>query len=544
MGKSSLQDGAVYDAKSLGAGRVIVLGFQHMFAMFGSTVLVPILTGLSVSATLLFAGLGTLLFHLLSKRKVPAFLGSSFAFLAGYFAIAPNGEKELLPYACFGVALAGLVYLILAGLIKAFGVNRVMKFFPPIVTGPIIIAIGLCLSATAINSCSSNWLVAVVAILIIVICNIWGKGMIKIIPILLGVLGACLLCVILTLSSGQLVNLGTENAPNFFYCIGGNANFQLFSQASIDNIKNAAWIGLPFRYQDTVFNIFTSGTLNTSLLITAIITIVPISLATIVEHIGDISAISSTVGRNYIADPGLHRTLMGDGLATTFASLFGAPANTTYGENTGVLTLSKVYDPFVVRLAALFAICFSVSPKLAACISAIPTPVVGGISLVLYGMISAVGVRNVVENKIDFGKARNVIIAAIILVLSIGIQYCAAGAIKIPVGKKTVEQTVEYISIDGEKYIIDGSGSVNIPVDAIAKAGAPVKETVTVEEPLVVISLSGLAVGSLIGIILNAALPGKDYVFEDNQEAARAKDSTIIPDEDEKKKKKEKEKKD
>ena len=470
MSKSSLQDGAVYDAKSLGAGRVIVLGFQHMFAMFGSTVLVPALTGLSVSATLLFAGLGTILFHLISKRKVPAFLGSSFAFLAGYFAIAPNGEKELLPYACFGVALAGLVYLILAALIKAFGVNRVMKFFPPIVTGPIIIAIGLCLSATAVNSCSTNWIVAVVAILIIVICNIWGKGMIKIIPILLGVIGACILCIILTLAAGQPVE--------GYYTIMGNPNFQLFSVASIENIKNAAWIGLPFNYSDTVFSIFTSGTPDTGLLITAIFTIVPISLATIVEHIGDISAISSTVGENYIKDPGLHRTLMGDGLATTLASLFGAPANTTYGENTGVLTLSKVYDPFVIRLAAVFAICFSISPKLAACISAIPTPVVGGISLVLYGMISAVGVRNVVENKIDFSKARNVIIAAIILVLSIGVTYSAAGAIVIPCGK-------------------------------------------------FVISLSGLAIGSLVGIILNAVLPGKDYVFESNQKAAQAKDSTI-----------------
>ena len=519
MSKSSLQDGAVYDAKSLGAGRVIVLGFQHMFAMFGSTVLVPILTGLSVSATLLFAGLGTLLFHFLSKRKVPAFLGSSFAFLAGYFAIAPNGEKELLPYACFGVALAGLVYLILAGLIKAFGVNRVMKFFPPIVTGPIIIAIGLCLSATAINSCSSNWLVAIVAILIIVICNIWGKGMVKIIPILLGVVGACALCVILTLTTGQI--------NGDYYTIAGNSNLQLFSVASINTIKDAAWFGLPFRYQDTVFNIFTSGTLNTSLLITAIITIVPISLATIVEHIGDISAISSTVGKNYIADPGLHRTLMGDGLATTLASLFGAPANTTYGENTGVLTLSKVYDPFVVRLAAIFAICFSISPKLAACISAIPTPVVGGISLVLYGMISAVGVRNVVENKIDFGKARNVIIAAIILVLSIGIQYSAAQAIKIPVGTKEVQQDVEYYEVDGNKYYVEADGSVNIPADLMAKAGDSVTETVTATEPLVVISLSGLAVGSLVGIILNAVLPGKDYVFESNQKAAQAKDSTI-----------------
>ena len=542
MSKSSLQDGAVYDAKSLGAGRVIVLGFQHMFAMFGSTVLVPALTGLSVSATLLFAGLGTILFHLLSKRKVPAFLGSSFAFLAGYFAIAPNGEKELLPYACFGVALAGLVYLILAGLIKVFGVNRVMRFFPPIVTGPIIIAIGLCLSATAINSCSTNWVVAIVAILIIVICNIWGKGMIKIIPILLGVLGACLLCIILTLSAGQLVNLGTDKVPNFFYCIGGNPNFQMFSQASIDNIKNAAWVGLPVHYKDTVFNIFSSGNLDTGLLITAIFTIVPISLATIVEHIGDISAISSTVGKNYIADPGLHRTLMGDGLATTLASLFGAPANTTYGENTGVLTLSKVYDPFVVRLAALFAICFSISPKLAACISAIPTPVVGGISLVLYGMISAVGVRNVVENKIDFSKARNVIIAAIILVLSIGIQYCASGAIKIPVGKKAVQETVEYVEIDGEKYFAGADGAIMVPYNVKIAEDDDItvqKETKDVTVPLFTISLSGLAVGSLVGIILNAALPGKDYVFEDNQVAAQAKDSTMIP-EPKKKKKEEK----
>ncbi len=476
MSKSSLQDGAVYDAKSLGTGRIVVLGFQHMFAMFGSTILVPALTGLSVSATLLFAGLGTLLFHLLSKRKVPAFLGSSFAFLAGYFAIAPNGERELLPYACFGVALAGLMYLILAGLIKLFGVNRVMRFFPPIVTGPIIIAIGLCLSGTAINSCSTNWLIAIVAILIIVICNIWGKGMVKITPILLGVLGSSILCIILALAAGQ-VNEG-------YYCIGGNANFQLFSVASVENIKNAKWIGLPFQYQDTVFSIFTGGNINTALLVNAIITIVPISLATIVEHIGDISAISSTVGDNFIKDPGLHRTLMGDGLATTVASLFGAPANTTYGENTGVLTLSKVFDPMVVRLAAVFAICFSISPKLAACISAIPTPVVGGISLVLYGMISAVGVRNVVENQIDFSKARNVIIAALILVLSIGIAYSAAGAIVIPIQLPTT--------------VVD-------------------------------VKLTGLAVGSLIGIILNAALPGKDYDFEKNQKAAQAKDSTMIP---------------
>jgi uracil permease len=488
MSKTSLQDGAVYDAKQLGAGRVIVLGLQHMFAMFGSTVLVPALTGLSVSATLLFAGLGTLLFHLISKRKVPAFLGSSFAFLAGYFAIAPNGEAELLPYACFGVACAGLVYLILAGLIKIFDVNRVMKFFPPIVTGPIIIAIGLCLSGTAINSCSTNWLVAVVAILIIVICNIWGKGMVKIIPILLGVVGACLVCVIFTvapLSTLVDLNAGIEgSAPNMVYCIGGDPNLQLFTASSIANIADAPWIGLPFQMENTAFSIF-GPNLDQALLLNAIITIVPISLATVVEHIGDISAISSTVGENFIADPGLHRTLTGDGLATTIASLFGAPANTTYGENTGVLTLSKVFDPMVIRLAACFAIIFSFSPKLAACISAIPTPVVGGISLVLYGMISAVGVRNLVENQIDFSKVRNVIIAALILVLAIGVTYSSAGAISLPCG-----------AINGDPLTI---------------------------------SLSGLAVGSLIGIVLNAVLPGKDYVFEDKQKAAQAKDETIKP---------------
>ncbi len=481
MSNSSMQEGAIYDAKKLGTSRVLILGLQHMFAMFGSTILVPALTGLSVSATLLFAGLGTLLFHLISKRKVPAFLGSSFAFLAGYFAIAPNGEANLLPYACFGVACAGLVYLVLAGLIKLFGVNKVMKFFPPIVTGPIIIAIGLCLSGTAINSCSTNWLVAIIAILIIVICNIWGKGMVKIVPILLGVVGACVLCVLLTIGPSEIVNIGGSD----YYTIAGNPNLQLFSAASVENIKNAAWIGLPFKYENTVFNIFTGGNMDKALLINAFITIVPIALATIVEHIGDISAISSTVGKNFIADPGLHRTLTGDGLATTLASLFGAPANTTYGENTGVLTLSKVYDPMVIRLAACFAIVFSFSPKLAACISAIPTPVVGGISLVLYGMISAVGVRNIVENKIDFGKSRNVIIAALILVLSIGITYSAAGAIVINCG--------------------------------------------TVGGDALVITLSGLAVGSIIGILMNAILPGKDFVFEDNQKACQAKDSTMMP---------------
>ncbi len=430
---------AIYNAKELGTGKVVILGFQHMFAMFGATVLVPILTGLNVSTTLLFAGVGTLLFHLLTKGKVPAFLGSSFAFLGGYFAIAPiledgSSNVEMIPYACFGVACAGLLYLIMAGLIKLFSAGKIMKFFPPIVTGPIIIAIGLTLSQSAIDNCANNWLVAIVAIVVVILCNIFGKGMIKIIPILIGVIASYVVGI-----------------------IAGEVDFSI--------VKDAAWIGIPIVKDMTVLGMF-GDNFDVSKLITAVITIMPIALATIVEHIGDISAISSTTGRNYIKDPGLHRTLLGDGLATIVASLFGAPANTTYGENTGVLNLSKVYDPFVVRLAAVFAIVFSFCPKFAAIIQAMPAATVGGISLILYGMISAVGVRNIVENKVDFTATRNVIIAALILVLSIGINYSAAGAIAFQIGQITI-------------------------------------------------SLSGLAVGALAGILLNAILPGKDYVFEE-----------------------------
>ena len=426
----------IYDARTLGAPKFTVLGLQHMFAMFGATILVPVLTGLDVSTTLLFAGLGTLLFHLISGGSVPAFLGSSFAFIAGYFAIAPNQEPELLPYACFGVACASVIYFIIAGLFRAFGTSRVMRFFPPIVTGPIIIAIGLNLSSSAINNCATHWWIALVAIVIVVAANIWGKGMIKIIPIILGVLGSYIVA-----------------------AVTGNVDFT--------SVKEAAWIGLPIHWNNTVFSIFSDT--DVSLLITSIITIVPISLATIIEHIGDMSAISSTVGRNYIANPGLHRTLLGDGLATLFASLFGAPANTTYGENTGVLSLTKVFDPRVIRLAACFAILFSFSPKFAALIGCMPAATVGGISMVLYGMISAVGVRNLIEHQVDFSKSRNILIAALILVLAIGINYSDAGALAFTIGAVTI-------------------------------------------------SFSGLATGSLAGIILNAILPGKDYVFNESDE--------------------------
>ena len=450
MNKKTTIDGPIYDARQLGTPKMLLLGLQHMFAMFGATVLVPALTGLDVATALLFAGIGTLLFHLLTGGKVPAFLGSSFAFIGGYNAIrtigaaadgSPIYDHALLPYACFGVLIAGLMYVVLSVLFKTFGVKKVMRFFPPIVTGPIIIAIGLTLSSSAINNCKANWLIAVVAIAIVIGFNMWGKGMTKIIPILLCVLGSYIFALIVDPAERAAVS---------------------------EAVANAAWIGIPVHWNSTVFGLF-AGEVDSSLLWSAVFTIVPLSLATMVEHIGDICAISSTVGKNFMSDPGFHRTLLGDGLATSLAALFGGPANTTYGENTGVLALSKVYDPRVIRIAACIAILVSFCPKFAALVSAMPTATIGGVSLILYGMISAVGVRNVVENKVDFTNTRNVIVAALILVLAIGISY---------------------------------SGSIQIGI----------------------VSLSGLAVASIVGIGLNAILPGKDYVFEQEDEGSTSVD--------------------
>ncbi len=447
MAKEKIQIGqdGIYDARQLGAPKMIVLGFQHMFAMFGATVLVPLLTGLDMSTTLLMAGLGTLLFHLFTKFQVPAFLGSSFAFLGGYGTVAPMLEdgspnKEMLPYACLGVACAGLLYLVLALLVKFVGVKKVMKFFPPVVTGPIIIAIGLGLAPSAISNCSTNWPLAIVALGLVILFNVFGKGMVKIVPILLGIIGA--------------------------YAVAGIAGNLCGVEAfAIDftAVKEADWFGVPVisDWSQTVF----AGVKDKELAVSAIIAIMPIALATMMEHIGDMSAISATCGKNYIANPGLHRSLMGDGLATTLSSLFGGPANTTYGENTGVLALSKVYDPRVVRIAAYFAIIFSFSPKFAALINSMPAAIVGGISFVLYGMISAIGVRNMVENQVDFSKARNTIIAAVILVCSLGLG-------------------------DGISFSI---GQFNI-------------------------TLSALAVAAIAGIILNAIFPGKDFNFQSDSD--------------------------
>lgn len=437
------QQEAIRDAKTLGVPKMLILGLQHMFAMFGATILVPILVngyfegeGLSIQVTLICAGLGTLFFHLCAKLKVPAFLGSSFAFLGGYSTVAQldtgiyanmtMGEK--LPYACGGVVVAGAMYLILALIIKLIGVKKVMRFLPPVVTGPIIICIGLSLAPSAVSNASTNWLLAIIALGTIIVFNIWGKGMFRIIPILMGVVISYVVAIILNAC-------GMTNAD-------GSAILNFGGVAAAD------WVGLP-PFILCKFDI------------TAILVMAPIALATMMEHIGDMSAISATVGQNFIKDPGLHRTLIGDGLATAFSAMFGGPANTTYGENTGVLELSKVYDPKVIRLAAIYAIALSFIPKMAEIIGSIPSAIIGGISFMLYGMISAIGVRNVVENKVDFTKSRNLIIAAVILVSGLGF-----------------------------------SGGLTFTV-----FGTP-------------ITLTGLAIAALAGIILNAILPGNDYVFD------------------------------
>ena len=436
---------AIRDARQLGLPKMLLLGLQHMFAMFGATILVPILVssyygdvsqGRLIQVTLFCAGIGTLFFHLMAKLKVPAFLGSSFAFLGGFATVANfndgkyagmSGDDKLV-YACGGIVIAGLLYLILALIIKLVGVKKVMRFLPPVVTGPIIICIGLNLAGSAIGNASMNWPLALVALVTIIIFNIWGKGMWKIIPILMGVVISYVVACIFTAC-------GIHN-------VDGSTIVNLSSTMEAD------WIGIPgFRF--CKFDL------------SAILVMAPIALATMMEHIGDISAISATVGENYIEDPGLHRTLIGDGIATSISALIGGPANTTYGENTGVLELSRVHDPRVIRLAAVYAIILSFIPKMASLIGSLPTAIIGGVSFILYGMISAIGVRNVVENKVDLTKSRNLIIAAVILVSGLGFS-------------------------DGITFTIAGTA----------------------------VTLTGLAIAALAGIILNAILPGKDYEFQ------------------------------
>ena len=445
----------IRDARTLGMPKMLILGLQHMFAMFGATVLVPILVQayglpLSIQTTLFFAGIGTLFFHVCTKLKVPAFLGSSFAYLGGFEAMskldvgkyAGMDPAVKLQYACGGIVVAGLLYVVLAAIIKVVGVRRVMRFLPPVVTGPIIILIGLNLAPSAVSNASTCWWLALVAMAIIVIANIWGKGMIKIIPILLGVVGSYLVAVIANAAGATALDAAGNVVPLI--------NFSGVAQSAPLGIQ-------PF---------FLAKFDLTSILVMA-----PIAIAAMMEHIGDMSAISATVGQKFIEDPGLHRTLIGDGIATSLAGLFGGPANTTYGENTGVLVLSRVYDPKVVRLAAIYAVILSFSPAFAAIVNSIPTAIIGGVSFILYGMISAIGVRNVVENRVDFTNSRNLIIAAVILVCGLGFS----GGITFAVGE-------------------------------------------------VHVTLTNLAIAAIAGIALNAILPGKDYEFGSDVTEGRSGD--------------------
>ena len=446
---------AIRDAKQLGIPKMLILGIQHMFAMFGATILVPILVnsyfvdacgegptrGLTVSVTLFCAGFGTLLFHVCAKMKVPAFLGSSFAFLGGFATVAhldtgiyaEMSANDKAAYACGGIVVAGLLYLIFAMVIRIVGVKRVMRYLPPVVTGPIIICIGLSLASSAIQNASTNWFLAFVALATIIIFNIWGKGMFKIIPILMGVVISYAVALVLNA-------LGVTNPD-------GSAILN-FSSVAASGI-----VGLP-PFQLCKFDI------------TAIFVMAPIAIATLMEHVGVMSAISATVGERFLADPGLHRTLMGDGIATAFAGFLGGPANTTYGENTGVLELSKVYDPLVIRIAAVIAIIISFIPKVSAIIGTMPSAIIGGVSFMLYGMISAIGVRNVVENKVDLTKSRNLIITGVIFVCGLGFS-------------------------DGLTFHVGETS----------------------------ITLTALAIAAIAGIVLNMILPGNDYEFEAEEES-------------------------
>ena len=432
----------IRDARALGVPKMLILGLQHMFAMFGATVLVPILVQsyglpLSIQTTLFFAGFGTLFFHFCTKMKVPAFLGSSFAFLGGFaamgamdsgmYAAMEAGEK--LQYACGGIVVAGLLYVVLALIIKAVGVHRVMHYLPPVVTGPIIILIGLNLAPSAVSNASTCWWLALVSIAVIVVANIWGKGMAKIIPILLGVV-----------------------IPYVVALVAGMVDF---SGLDVQGLFGGATPLLGFQPFVTNF-----GGSIAKFDISAILVMAPIAIASMMEHIGDMSAISATVGENFIEDPGLHRTLIGDGIATSLSAIFGGPANTTYGENTGVLVLSRVHDPKVIRLAAVYAIILSFSPAFAYLVNTIPAAIIGGVSFILYGMISAIGVRNIVENQVDFTKSRNLIIAAVILVCGLGFT-------------------------GGLTFTVGGAS----------------------------ITLTSLAIAAIAGIVLNAILPGNDFHF-------------------------------
>lgn len=371
----------------------LLLSVQHLFAMFGATVLVPLLTGLNPSVALVAAGFGTLLFHLITNGKVPVFLGSSFAFISALAAII---STKGIPYAQGGIIAAGLVYAVLSVLVKLVGAEKIKSFFPPVVTGPVIMVIGVSLSYSAINDASGvsgglpagiSWAVAAVVLIVVVLCNFSKNKMVKLVPILIGMASGYALCVVLKLFGINIIDF----AP----------------------IANAEWINIPY---------LTEGFFSLPKFdLASVLTIAPVALVTFMEHIGDITTNGAVVGKDFFKDPGLHKTLLGDGMATVLAGFIGGPPNTTYSENTGVLATTKNYDPRLLRITAVLAIILGFFGKFGAILQTIPGPVKGGVEIILFGMIASVGIRTMIDAKLDFTKTRNLIIVALILVFGIGI---------------------------------------------------------------------------------------------------------------------------
>ena len=391
-------------------GKDYLLGIQHLFAMFGATVLVPLLTGLNPATALVTAGIGTWIFHICTKFKVPVFVGSSFAFIPAISAaIASKG----IPYAQGGIIVAGGIYLIFALLAYLIGADKIKNIFPPVVTGPVIVVIGINLASTAINDSLNNinvsagfskdaliaFCIAIFTLAVVIICSIFAKGFFKLVPILIGIASGYILCVIL-------------DACGVF-------------KMSYDAIANAEWINIPY-VTEGFFSLpkFDWG---------VIISIAPIAIVTFMEHIGDITTNGAVVGKNFFVDPGLHRTLLGDGLATAVAGFFGGPANTTYSENTGVLATTKNYNPAILRIAACFAILLGFIGKFGAVLQTIPGPVKGGVEIMLFGMIASIGIRTLAEAELDFTHSRNLIIVGVILVFGLGIS--AIGGIQLSFGE-------------------------------------------------------------------------------------------------------------
>lgn len=410
-----------------------LLSIQHLFAMFGATILVPLLTGLNPSVALLSAGIGTIIFHICTKFKVPVFLGSSFAFLPALISIIkPEGEivLENIPYAQGGILFAGLAYLIFAIIAFFLGTQRIKKLFPPVVTGPVIIVIGINLAAVAIKDAagnlslengltgpvSLNFAIAMFTLFVVILCSIFAKGFFKLVPILIGIASGYILCVIL------------------YLCGVFEMNFTA--------VTSSAWINIPFITNDM------NGVQFISLPkfdLGIILSVAPIAIVTFMEHIGDITTNGTVVGKDFLKDPGLHKTLLGDGLATAFAGLIGGPPNTTYSENTGVLATTKNYNPLLLRITAVIAIILAMFGKFGAILQTIPDPVKGGVEIMLFGMIAAIGIRSLAESNLDFTHSRNLTIVGLILVFGLGLT--SLGGINVSFGDFSLNISGLFIAV-------------------------------------------------------------------------------------------------